>query len=91
MPHAKRSRGPPDDADVPEMSPLARAPFTADGDRIGEMVGADEIFLTPVELPPAVPEPSTWALMMLGFVAMGGFLSRSRQTPVSAVAMKSGG
>jgi microcystin-dependent protein len=78
-------------ADVPEVSPPARASFTADGDPVGDVVGADDIFLTPGELPPAVPEPSTWALLMLGFVAMGGFLSRRGQSPLSTVAMKSGG
>jgi microcystin-dependent protein len=73
-------------ADVPEVSPLSRTAFTADGDPVGDVVGADDIFLTPAELPPAVPEPSTWALLMMGFVAMGGFLSRRRQAPLSTVA-----
>jgi microcystin-dependent protein len=79
-------------ADVPDVSPLARAAFTvSDGDNVGDVMGADDIFLTPAELPPAVPEPSTWALMTLGFVAMGGFLSRRRQTRLSTAAIKSGG
>ena len=54
-------------ADIPEVSPFARAAFTAsDGDNVGDVSGADQIFLTPSELPPAVPEPSTWALLTLG-------------------------
>ena len=70
----------------------ARAAFTvSDGDNVGEVVGADDIFLTPAELPPAVPEPSTWALLTVGFVAMG-FMLRRTQIPLSKVASnKSGG
>jgi microcystin-dependent protein len=77
---------------VPDVSPFARAAFTvSDGDDVGDVAGADEIFLTPAELPPAVPEPSTWALLMVGFVAMG-FMLRRTQTPFSKVASnKSGG
>ena len=79
-------------ANVPDVSPLARAAFTvSDSDNVGEVAGVDDIFLTPAELPPAVPEPPTWALLMLGFVAMGGFLSRRRQIPLSTAAIKSGG
>jgi microcystin-dependent protein len=80
-------------ANVPDVSPFARAAFTTvgDGDPVGDVVGADEIFLTPAELPPAVPEPSTWALLTVGFVAMG-FMLRRTQTPFSKVASnKSGG
>ncbi len=51
-------------ADVPDVSPLARAAFTvSDGNSVGDVVGADEIFLTSAELPPAVPELSTWTLL----------------------------
>jgi microcystin-dependent protein len=79
-------------ADIPDVSPFARAAFTAnDGDNVGDVSGADEIFLTPSELPPAVPEPSTWALLMLGFVAMGGLLRRRGRSALSTVMMKSGG
>jgi microcystin-dependent protein len=79
-------------ANVPDVSPFARAAFTvSDGDNVGDVVGADDIFLTSAELPPAVPEPSTWALLMAGFVAMG-FMLRRTQTPFSKVASnKSGG
>jgi microcystin-dependent protein len=79
-------------ANVPDVSPFAPAAFTvSDGDNVGDVAGADEIFLTPVELPPAVPEPSTWALLTVGFVAMG-FMLRRRQTQLSPVASnKSGG
>ena len=79
-------------ADVPEVSPFAPAAFTAsgEGDNVGDVVGADEVFLTPAELPPAVPEPSTWALLTLGFVAMGGLLRR-RVRPAFDVMIKSGG
>jgi hypothetical protein len=63
----------------------------SDDDLVGDVVGADDIFLNSAEMPPAVPEPSTWALMMLGVVAIGGFLSRRRQSPLSTVAIKSGG
>jgi microcystin-dependent protein len=79
-------------ADVPEVSPFAQAAFTVSGgDNVGDVVGADDIFLTPAELPPAVPEPSTWALLMVGFVAMGGLLRRRRLSPLSTVVIKSGG
>jgi microcystin-dependent protein len=80
-------------ANVPEVSALARAAFTAvsNGDDVGDVAGADDIFLTPAELPPAVPEPSTWALLTVGFAAMG-FMLRRTQTPFSKVASnKSGG
>jgi len=30
----------------------------------------------------AIPEPSTWAMMMIGFISLG-FIARSRRTPVS--------
>ena len=79
-------------ADIPDVSLFARAAFTAsDGDNVGDVSGADQIFLTPSELPPAVPEPSTWALLTLGFVAMGGLLRRRRLSPLSTVTIKSGG
>jgi microcystin-dependent protein len=79
-------------ADVPDVSPFALAAFTVgDGDPVGDVVGADDIFLTPAELPPAVPEPSTWALLMLGFAAMGGLLRRRTFSLLSTVVIKSGG
>lgn len=64
---------------------LARAALTAlsDGDPVGDVVGADDIFLTRAELPPAVPEPSTWALMTLGALAIG-FIRKRRQGPAAA-------
>lgn len=34
------------------------------------------LYLT--QVPPAVPEPSTWALLLVGFVAVGAALRRSR-------------
>ena len=72
--------------------PRARAAFTvSDGDHVGEVVGADDIFLSPAELPPAVPEPSTWALLTMGFVAMG-LMPKKTQILLSKVASnKSGG
>lgn len=30
------------------------------------------------QVPPAVPEPSTWALLLVGFAALGGAMRRSR-------------
>lgn len=35
--------------------------------------------------PPSVPEPSTWALMLLGFGATGFAMRRSRKVPESRV------
>lgn len=35
--------------------------------------------------PPAVPEPATWAMMLMGFLAIGGAVRR-RRLPVSAAA-----
>jgi microcystin-dependent protein len=74
-------------ASLPSASPLARAALTAvsNDDNVGDVAGADDIFLTAAELPPAVPEPSTWALLTVGFVAMG-FMLRRTQTPFSKVA-----
>ena len=80
-------------ASLPVVSPLARAALAAvsDDDNVGDVMGANDIFLTPAELPPAVPEPSTWALLMAGFATMG-FLLRRKQTSLSTAASnKSGG
>jgi len=53
----------------------------------GDAVGADSFPLTAAELPAetAVPEPATWAMMALGFAAMGFFALR-RGRAASAVA-----
>ena len=79
-------------ASLQDAALLAKAALTAfgDDDHVGDVVGADDIFLTPAELPPAVPEPSTWALLTLGFVAMGFMLRRTR-TPLLTVAPNKGG
>ncbi len=72
-------------ANVPDVSPFARAALTvSDGDNVGEVVGANDIFLTPAELPPAVPEPSTWAMMILGFFGVG-FMTYRRKNNVPSV------
>jgi hypothetical protein len=39
--------------------------------------------LDSVSLTTGVPEPSTWAMMILGFVGLGYASLRSRRTPVS--------
>ncbi len=46
----------------------------------GETLGADNIFLSADNLPPgtSVPEPSTWAMMAIGFAATG-FASRLKR------------
>jgi microcystin-dependent protein len=74
-------------ANIPEVSPFAQAAFAtvSDGDSVGDVAGADDIFLTPGELPTPVPEPSTWALLTAGFFAMG-LMFRRRQTQLSPVA-----
>ena len=79
-------------ASLPEVSLLKKATLTAfsDDDPVGDVVGADDVFLTPAELPPAVPEPSTWTLLTLGFVAMG-FIWRRAQSPPSTVASRKNG
>ena len=53
----------------------------------GDAVGADDFLLTSAELPAgtAVPEPATWAMMALGFAAMGFFaLRRGAAAPALA-------
>ena len=53
----------------------------------GDAVGADNFLLTAAELPAetAVPEPATWAMMALGFAAMGFFaLRRVAVAPAAA-------
>jgi microcystin-dependent protein len=80
-------------ASLPVASLLATAPLTAvsDGDHVGDAVGADDIFLTPAELPSAVPEPSTWTLLTLGFVAISFIWKRTRIPLSTAPPNKSGG
>jgi microcystin-dependent protein len=80
-------------ASLPEVSPFARAALTAvsNGDDVGDIAGADDIFLTAAELPSAVPEPSTWALLTVGFVAMGFTLRRTQAPSSKVVSNKSGG
>ena len=59
-------------ANIPDVSPFARAAFTvSDGDNVGDVVGADDIFLTSAELPPAVPGAFDMGPFDWGFVAMG--------------------
>jgi hypothetical protein len=53
----------------------------AGGYRIGDITGlnsstAYEKLIFVADATPAVPEPATWAMMMLGFGAMGGILRR---------------
>lgn len=74
-------------ASVPDASPLARVAMTAFGDdeQVGDVVGADDIYLTQAELPTPVPEPSTWALMALGSLALG-FFGKRRRSPLPVVA-----
>jgi microcystin-dependent protein len=53
----------------------------------GDAVGTDNFRLTSAELPAetAVPEPATWAMMALGFAAMGFFaLRRGHAAPAVA-------
>jgi microcystin-dependent protein len=54
----------------------------------GDAVGADNVLLTSAELPAQapVPEPATWAMMALGFAAMGFFAFRRGRAAGPAVA-----
>jgi hypothetical protein len=46
---------------------------------ISALVGQfDPVLTFDVTLTPAVPEPGTWSIMILGFAAMGGVLRRRR-------------
>ena len=79
-------------ANLPDASPLAKVAMAAFGDdeQIGDIVGADAIYLTQAELPTPVPEPSTWALMALGSLALG-FIGNRRRSAPPAVGRKTGG
>ena len=46
----------------------------------GAKLQLDNINVTALNAPGAVPEPATWAMMMLGFGAMGASLRRRRDT-----------
>lgn len=48
--------------------------YTTSGDRVGPLLDNVRLDIT------AVPEPATWALMILGFAAIGGAM-RSRRKP----------
>lgn len=43
-------------------------------------------FIVRVTLSPAVPEPATWGMMLLGFGAMGMIIRRSRKTTIAQIA-----
>ena len=43
-------------------------------------------FIVRVTLSPAVPEPATWGMMLLGFGAMGMVIRRSRKTTIAQIA-----
>jgi len=49
-----------------------------------DIYGDLDIQTTPVELGDFVPEPASWALMLLGFVGLGGVLRSSRRRAVAA-------
>lgn len=38
--------------------------------------GLVDITVTPASIPPAIPEPSTWAMLVLGFGVLGGAIRR---------------
>ena len=50
----------------------------------GDQYGVDNFSFSLNDVQSGVPEPSTWALMLLGFAAIGGAL-RNRKSRVSAV------
>lgn len=48
--------------------------------------GGKNFLITGLTLTPSVPEPGTWATMLVGFGTMGGVLRYRRRKPASAVA-----
>jgi hypothetical protein len=60
----------------------------ATGDVGGQQLGAAKTSIPLILVPPdaiAVPEPATWALMLVGFGGMGAILRRRRQLgPIAA-------
>lgn len=56
------------------------APYTHDQD-----VGIDNVQITGATLTGAVPEPATWAMMLLGFGGIS-FATRRKRTPVTQIA-----
>ena len=58
--------------------------FVSKGTWNGEGYSAGNVLLGGLSIAP-VPEPSTWAMMLLGFGAMG-FVSRRRRTSIAQVA-----
>lgn len=48
--------------------------------------GGKNFLISGLTLTPAVPEPATWATMLLGFGMMGGSLRYRRRKPISAFA-----
>jgi PEP-CTERM motif len=56
-------------------------PALGDGLPAPGVVGSVTVFPAP---PPSVPEPSTWAMLMLGFASLGFLAYRNRGTPAAA-------
>ncbi len=92
------SVGPPNDAGAhyadPYDWPGAGTPFILNlGGAVGDTIeltvtrnhlGGDWTFLSEVEFFGAVPEPSTWAAMIVGFGMAGAVLRRRRGAPAAA-------
>jgi hypothetical protein len=51
----------------------------AEGEQSGTTVGADIDSVGAISTRAAVPEPTTWALMLLGFASLGSALRRARR------------
>jgi hypothetical protein len=70
--------------DPGETSSILQIQVRAPSYRGGTFTAQDGIAVTARGFAPAVPEPTTWALMILGFGSAGAMLRRRRQVALAA-------
>lgn len=63
-----------------------RFQFQTDYSVTGRGVNLDNVLVTGERITSAVPEPATWAMMLVGFFGAGSALRRARRTGIAALA-----
>ncbi|MFS8064190.1 MAG: PEPxxWA-CTERM sorting domain-containing protein [Luteimonas sp.] len=68
-------------AALPVASNFVIPPIIIPGGNGGTLIIPPVGAVTPPSPVPGVPEPETWAMMMIGFALLGGLLRRRRREP----------